>query len=759
MKKSKQIFNAVMVMISLVCCLGMFTACKKNKNTPPQIVAITAAMIQLEYDSVEYGRNEKTPSVVLKNGESTIDSSEYSVAYENNIEVGTAKVTVSAKEGSTVVSGSAEKTFEIVVAQIPNIAYLSYAVYNGDSQVPTVSISGLLASDFDVSWEYKELGVSDDEYVELDRNVNNFVEKGDYRVTATGKGNYTGTKTAVYSIYNPFGNVVLETEEVVYVVGNSQPPVASIAGLTEGEDYDISYEYKEIGASDEEYAELDLSENNFVNAGIYRVIAVGKGVYGGEKYAIYTIQPQEIPNPTVPTGVVYDGSVKKPNYQVGSLTENSHYTFTWEYKEIDADESEYVVIDSSEPEFINAGNYRLTVTGFGNYAGTKSVVYTISRADVVATIRKTNYTFNGPKGTLKVTSPVSNDIVSTVYYKAEVQAEIGDINSWTEYSLDVDLNAGIYSLFAKVDAITNYNETTTSIIQFEVYKDELKGIPSNLDKSFTYDGTSKLPEIIVSSKFKTSGLVEGVDYTLHWFRQYGYNQERYFPDPEHPELNFVDYGTYSCHLYGEGNYTNSASGVNYVLYFSINKADMDNFTVSRAGYVYGETPTNFSLSGVNGEKGVSTLGAQIVYKVTQSIASNVWIEVTKDTVLDAGTYYVCATATVIDNENYNFKTSEITLNSQFIVAKANLDQTALTLSMTDNDVATLTVLVGEGVEENVLTNATITYYCYQGDDIDDAIVLEENTVLEAGSYKIYALVSGMTNYNDVALTSSDLVIE
>ena len=79
--------------------------------------------------------------------------------------------------------------------------------------------------------------------------------------------------------------------------------------------------------------------------------------------------------------------------------------------------------------------------------------------------------------------------------------------------------------------------------------------------------------------------------------------------------------------------------------------------------------------------------------------------------------------------------------------------------MTDNDVATLTVLVGEGVEENVLTNATITYYCYQGDDIDDAIVLEENTVLEAGSYKIYALVSGMTNYNDVALTSIDLVIE
>ena len=324
MSKSKKIFNIVMVMISLVCCLGMFASCKKDDDTP-SVIAITSTMIELEYDTVVYDRTEKEPTVVLKDGETTISSSEYSVSYENNVNVGTAKVTVSAKEGSTVVSGSASKEFEITVAALPDITPMGYGVYNSASQIPSVSISGLLSTDYDFAWEYKELGTDDDAYVALNTATNNFVEKGDYRVTATGKGNYEGTKTAVYSIYNPFGNVTLNRTVENYT-GASFTPIATVEGLTEGEDYEISYTYKAPGAT--EFVEYTIGEGKeneaFVNAGEYRVIATGKGIYGGEKYALFTIIAKDLPAVTMSSGAVYDGSSKTPNYEVGSLTENQN---------------------------------------------------------------------------------------------------------------------------------------------------------------------------------------------------------------------------------------------------------------------------------------------------------------------------------------------------------------------------------------------------------------------------------------------------
>ena len=758
MRKSKKVLSIFMVMISLVCCLGMFTACKKKKKDDvPAVVSITASMIELEYETVEFNRLERTPSVVLKNGETVISSTEYSVSYEDNIDVGTAKVKVSANAESTVVSGSAEKSFEIVIATLPDISDLSYAVYNGDSQVPNVLISGTLSSDYDLVWEYKTLEAEDDEYVELDKAINNFVEVGNYRVTATGIGSYQGTKTAVYSIYNPFGNVTLSKTEVNYLTGVSQTPVAIIDGLTEGEDYEISYEYKATTESEfSPYQIVEGRENEaFVNAGEYRVIATGKGIYGGEKFALFIINAQEIPEITMSSGVVYDGNSKTPNYSVGSLTEGKHYTEKWYYRPFDGTFEEMTTLN-----FVNAGEYKIIAVGFGNYKGTKEKVYTIARAQIQASVSKTNYTFNGDKGKINIMVDVSNAPACTYYYKAGTQTEIGNINTWSEYSLDVDLNVGVYSLFAKIDAFDNYTETTTQIIQFEVYQDELKGIPSSLGGPFTYDGTSKLPQIMVSSQLKASGLVEGVDYTLSWYRYYGDKQESYVPNPATPDKNFVDYGTYICYLYGMGNYKNVEGGsVNYSSNFAIEKADMDKFTVSRQGYVYGQTPTDFVLKGVKGENGAETLGATIAYYVSTTGGINAeWTLITKDTVLDAGIYYVRAKASGLENYNDKSTSAQASTGNRFVVAKANLEEGSIIVSIADNDVNTLAIAADAEVVD-VLDEATITYYYYQNDDIDNAIVLEENTVLESGTYKIYAVVSGMKNYNNFATDVIEVVVE
>ena len=763
MKKSKKIFNIFMVMISLVCCLGMFTACKKDNE--PEVIAITQSMIELEYQTVVYDRLAKTPTVVLKNGETTINSAEYSVEYENNTNVGTAKVTVTAKEGSTVVSGSASKEFEITVAELPELVVdyfgKNYAVYDGDAKNPSVSISGLTMTDYDLSWEYKELGADDEEYVTLNTLVNNFVEKGNYKVTATGKGNYTGEVTAVYSIFNAFGNVTLSSESADYT-GASHIPTATVDGLVEGVDYEISYAYKAPGETEfVSYEVADGKENSaFVNAGVYRVIATGKGIYGGEKVATFTINAINLPAINMSSGVVYDGSSKTPSYSVTSLTENQHYTIAWFYRPMGGTFTEYNLNPLDTLNFINAGEYKLVVTGIGNYKNTQETIYTIAKATISATVSKTSYTYNGDKGKLNTGVAISETPTITYYYKAGTHTEIGDASEWAEYSLDLNLNAGVYSLYSVVSGLVNYEDTTTAIIQFEVYKDELKGIPNLSGAEYIYDGQSHDPQLQVYAKLGTQTLVEGVDYVLQWRRQYGGGQYdvEYIPDPKHPELNFIDEGVYTVKLYGYGNYTISdRTAINCETYFTIINATMDDFTVQRQGYIYGSTPTDFELKGVNGTHGVATLGATITYQVKKmGLDSNPWVTITKDTALEAGTYIIRAIASGVANYNDKYtKSTPLEGVNLFTVSGAYLAENALPLSITDNDVETLNV----SGNETILDGATITYYYYAVGSVGEPKVLAEDTVLEAGEYKIYAVVSNMKNYNDFTTNTVDYVVE
>ena len=83
-----------------------------SKNGTLTITArtITADMITLSYTSIPYDGTEKTPSVTVKIGTTTISNTNYTVEYSSNKNVGTATVTVT---GKTNLTGSASKTFEI----------------------------------------------------------------------------------------------------------------------------------------------------------------------------------------------------------------------------------------------------------------------------------------------------------------------------------------------------------------------------------------------------------------------------------------------------------------------------------------------------------------------------------------------------------------------------------------------------------------------------------------------------------------------
>lgn len=105
------------VAILIVASFGV-VACDKNKdpeNPPPapQPVALTIDMVSLQYSSVAYDGIAKEPTVTVTVNQTAVANTEYTVAYTNNTNAGTANVEVTAATGSTVISGSISKTFTI----------------------------------------------------------------------------------------------------------------------------------------------------------------------------------------------------------------------------------------------------------------------------------------------------------------------------------------------------------------------------------------------------------------------------------------------------------------------------------------------------------------------------------------------------------------------------------------------------------------------------------------------------------------------
>ena len=80
---------------------------KKSKTS------LSKCSVTLSYTSKIYTGSALKPTVTVKNGSSTVNSSYYSVSYTNNIKIGTATVTIKAKDGNYPYSGTVKTNFTI----------------------------------------------------------------------------------------------------------------------------------------------------------------------------------------------------------------------------------------------------------------------------------------------------------------------------------------------------------------------------------------------------------------------------------------------------------------------------------------------------------------------------------------------------------------------------------------------------------------------------------------------------------------------
>ena len=299
--------------------------------------------------AVTYNGSAQTPSVTVKDGSTTLTSgTHYTVSYSNNINAGTATVTVT---GIGNYTGTKSANFTINPKNASNLTINSIAAqtYSGTAKTPTVTVkdgSTTLTSGTHYTVAYS-----------------NNINAGTATVTITGTGNYTGTKNANFTI-NAKGASNLTISDIAAVTynGSAQTPTVTVKDgtttLTSGTHYTVDY-------------------SNNTNAGTATVTITGMGNYTGTKNANFTINPKNASNLTISSiaAQTYSGSAQTPTVTVKdgttTLTSGTHYTVAYSNN-------------------TNAGTATVTITGQGNYTGTKSANFTINKAPLTITANSYN---------------------------------------------------------------------------------------------------------------------------------------------------------------------------------------------------------------------------------------------------------------------------------------------------------------------------------------------------------------------------------
>lgn len=202
---------------------------------------LTADMIA-DIDAQTYTGNAIKPTLTVTDGNAALAlNTDYTVAYTDSIDAGTATATITGKGNYT---GSAVKNYTIGAMSISgftvNVDASQTYTYSGQAHKPRVTVSN--ASDG------AQLAINTDYTVAYRDSIN----AGTATVTVTGKGNYTGTKEATYTI-NPLDasqtEITLEATSFVYNGEEQTPAVTSVSfGTTPtvvptitSSDYDVTY--------------------------------------------------------------------------------------------------------------------------------------------------------------------------------------------------------------------------------------------------------------------------------------------------------------------------------------------------------------------------------------------------------------------------------------------------------------------------------------------------------------------------------------
>ena len=298
-------------------------------------------------------------------------------------------------------------------------------------------------------------------------------------------------------------------------------------------------------------------------------ISQGKGFAFGENTitAAYSgsmgLKPQTDSTRLTVKGDLKDAIVTvKGNYLYTNSPIIPEVSVTWNGTQLTKD-TDYTV---DYTDNTNAGKATVTVTGTGNYTGTKTENFTIAPAqlnDATVNVNGT-YTYTGQAQT-----PAAGDVVVTLGGKTVPS------DQYTISASD-NMNAGQATATVTAKADGNYigsasGKFTIALASLNDAKVEVSGGP------FTYEGTSKDPTVTVTLDSKT--LSASTDYTLSYSNSNG------------GDGNLTNAGTVTVTATGKGNYTATATGT-----FTINKAQPNYTPPTGLTATYGDTLKDVPLT-------------------------------------------------------------------------------------------------------------------------------------------------------------------
>ncbi len=297
---------------------------------------VDVADAEISVDDEIYTGEALTPAVTVKVKDTTLTAgTDYEVSYTDNVNVGTATVTITGKGDY---AGTATKTFTINAKDAKDavIADIDDQIYTGSELTPGVTVTDngkTLTADTDYEVSYTE-------------NVN----VGTATATVTFKGNYKGTLTKTFTVIaRDLKDAVFDDIDTVIYNGEPQTPAVSVTdnGITliQDKDYEVSY-----------------SDN--INAGGARIIITGKGNYTGTAETTFVIGTKLIDGAVI-------SDIEDQTYTREEITPD--VTVTLEDKELVKDK-DYEVLYSDNT---NAGTATVTVNGIGNYVGSVTKTFTI----------------------------------------------------------------------------------------------------------------------------------------------------------------------------------------------------------------------------------------------------------------------------------------------------------------------------------------------------------------------------------------------
>ena len=444
---------------------GGYEGSSGTKNFTINPKQLVPANVSLSYSSVNYTGVEMKPAVTVLDGDNPLlENRDYTIVYSNNINAGTATVTVTGYGNystSDQTTGTIEKQFtinklDISTATVTLFSLSSY-VYDGANKEPGVQL--VKVGDVVVPSSAYDVAYTNN------LNASTATTKARAIVTAKTGSNFTGSAYAEFTIEQKevtSSMIKIANENLTYT-GSPQTASVTIEDIIGGNNIITANDYT-------------ITNPGGTAVGNYTVSIVGKGNYKGtatKQYSIvtagstgFTVDPIAAQDytglPLTPAVVVKKAGTDSP------LTVETDYTLAWTNN-------------------INAGanTASVTVTGKGNYSGTQTVYFTITPksltdATITATLSPTSFDYTG--STQKPTVTVKDGDAKTLVLN-------------TDYTLVNDGGTAQGTYDVTITGIGNYKDVLTPT--YTIGKQSLTGavvVLNQLD-SYVYDGNPKTPGV------------------------------------------------------------------------------------------------------------------------------------------------------------------------------------------------------------------------------------------------------------------------